>query len=61
MTSWEDQLALFKLAISKSPRKSIDIVVANAGISGPDDVFTIEGKSQDLTVKLIAIHTLTEA
>lgn len=34
---------MFKLAVSKSPRKSVDIVVANAGISGPDDVFTIDG------------------
>ncbi|KIW88202.1 uncharacterized protein Z519_11313 [Cladophialophora bantiana CBS 173.52] len=51
VTSWDDQLAMFKLAISKSPRKTIDIVVANAGISGPDDVFSVEGPDTDEPVK----------
>ena len=37
--SWQDQAALFKLAISKSPSHSVDIVLANAGISGSDSVF----------------------
>lgn len=44
VTSWEDQLAMFKSAMANSPRKSVDIVVANAGISGPDEAFNIEGK-----------------
>jgi NAD(P)-dependent dehydrogenase (short-subunit alcohol dehydrogenase family) len=36
---WSDQLNLFKTAISKSPSKTIDVVCANAGISGQDQVF----------------------
>ena len=39
VTSWEDQLGLFKAAVGKSPEKSLDVVVANAGISGVDSVF----------------------
>ncbi|WEW61726.1 hypothetical protein PRK78_007220 [Emydomyces testavorans] len=34
--SWEDQVRLFEAAISSSPSKSCDIVIANAGILGPD-------------------------
>lgn len=36
--SWSDQLHLFKTALEKSPSKTIDIVVANAGISPHDDI-----------------------
>ncbi|PIA93036.1 5'-hydroxyaverantin dehydrogenase [Cercospora beticola] len=36
---WRDQLALFKTALEKSPSKTIDIVIANAGVSGTDSVF----------------------
>ncbi|KAF7190122.1 5'-hydroxyaverantin dehydrogenase [Pseudocercospora fuligena] len=39
VTKWADQLRLFKTALQNSPSKTIDIVVANAGISGSDDVF----------------------
>lgn len=38
---------MIKLSISKSLRKSIDIVVAITGISGPDDIFNIEGELED--------------
>ena len=41
---WEDQVALFKAAISNSPHKSCDIVVANAGISGPDPVYQLDSQ-----------------
>ncbi|QIW98539.1 hypothetical protein AMS68_004057 [Peltaster fructicola] len=37
--SWSDQLKLFKTALAESPARTLDIVFANAGISGPDDVF----------------------
>jgi NAD(P)-dependent dehydrogenase (short-subunit alcohol dehydrogenase family) len=37
--SWEDQASLFKTASEKSPARSVDIVFANAGISGRDSVF----------------------
>lgn len=36
---WQDQLSLFKTALEKSPSKTIDIVIANAGVSGTDSVF----------------------
>lgn len=39
VTSWEDQAKLFEKTIGKSPAGRIDIVVANAGISGQDPVF----------------------
>lgn len=45
VTSWEDQLAAFKAAITKSPTASVDIVVANAGVSGSDEFF--EGIPQE--------------
>ncbi|KAJ9605915.1 hypothetical protein H2200_009764 [Cladophialophora chaetospira] len=30
--SWEDQIQVFETAYSKSPQKSVDIVIANAGV-----------------------------
>lgn len=36
---WEDQASLFKTAAEKSLSHSVDIVLANAGISGWDSVF----------------------
>lgn len=49
VTSWKDQLAVFKAAIANSPHKSIDIVVANAGIAGNDPVFE-QGKMFQIVV-----------
>ena len=40
VTSWSDQLSVFKTAKEVSPASAIDIVVANAGLSGNDDIFT---------------------
>jgi NAD(P)-dependent dehydrogenase (short-subunit alcohol dehydrogenase family) len=37
---WSEQLAVFKAAIAKSPNKNLDIVVANAGVTGKDPIFT---------------------
>ena len=42
-TSWKDQLQMFKQAVAKSPEKSCDIVIANAGVSGADELFALEG------------------
>lgn len=39
VTVWADQLAAFKTAIASSSSGRVDIVVANAGISGADSVF----------------------
>ena len=44
VTVWADQLAAFKTAISSSPSGRVDIVVANAGISGSDGVFQTDGR-----------------
>lgn len=38
VTKWEDQKALFKAALSKSPSGHVDIVFANAGAIGPGEV-----------------------
>jgi NAD(P)-dependent dehydrogenase (short-subunit alcohol dehydrogenase family) len=43
VTSWSDQAAMFKAAIEGSPNKSCDVVVANAGVSGPDPVYNVSG------------------
>ncbi|KAI1321263.1 short chain dehydrogenase reductase [Xylariaceae sp. FL0255] len=34
---WGDQVALFETAVSASPSKGVDVVIANAGIIGDDD------------------------
>ncbi|RMZ84789.1 hypothetical protein DV737_g959, partial [Chaetothyriales sp. CBS 132003] len=47
VTVWEEQLGLFKRALSKSPRHRIDIVIANAGVSGFDDVFHSNPDAED--------------
>lgn len=36
VTKWEDQVNLFKHAKAKSPNETIDIVIANAAVYGPD-------------------------
>lgn len=46
--SWPSQLALFKHALAASPTKSLDIVVANAGISGSDAVWKSSTATTDL-------------
>ncbi|TVY51496.1 5'-hydroxyaverantin dehydrogenase [Lachnellula cervina] len=47
VTLWEDQVKVFKAAVANSPHKSCDIVIANAGISGPDDVFQFDDVSKE--------------
>jgi NAD(P)-dependent dehydrogenase (short-subunit alcohol dehydrogenase family) len=44
---WEDQLAMFKSAVSNSPSKSVDIVIANAGITGPDPLYAMADPSTE--------------
>lgn len=43
--SWDEQVAVFDAAVKNSPDKSIDIVIANAGIVGADDLYNLEGWS----------------
>ena len=42
MLSWSEQLAGFQKAAQNSPSKSVDIVVANAGIAIHDDLFELD-------------------
>lgn len=44
--SWADQLKLFKTALQTSPSKTIDIVIANAGLNRQDDVF-VQNENED--------------
>jgi NAD(P)-dependent dehydrogenase (short-subunit alcohol dehydrogenase family) len=43
---WDQQVAVFEAAITKSPSKSCDIVIANAGISrsGGDSLWVLDGE-----------------
>jgi NAD(P)-dependent dehydrogenase (short-subunit alcohol dehydrogenase family) len=40
--AWKDQLTLFETAMSSSPNKSVDIVIANAGLGGAGDAMMVE-------------------
>lgn len=44
VTSWEDQLAAFKEAVSFSPSGRVDIVIPNAGIDMVDPMYVNNGK-----------------
>lgn len=50
--NWEDQIKLFETARSKSPSNSVDIVIANAGISrsSGDSLWRLDGKQKDLFI-----------
>lgn len=39
---WEDLVAAFEKAVAASPRHSLDVVIANAGTIGADDVYTLD-------------------
>ncbi|KAF7541614.1 hypothetical protein G7054_g432 [Neopestalotiopsis clavispora] len=44
--NWDEQVAVFEAASAASPCKSVDIVIANAGIIGADDFNTQQDPSQ---------------
>ncbi|KAK1142946.1 hypothetical protein N8T08_007187 [Aspergillus melleus] len=48
ISSWEEQVEVFEAAISNSPHKSCDIVIANAGISraSGDDLWPLDDPNQ---------------
>ncbi|KIW12235.1 hypothetical protein PV08_09511 [Exophiala spinifera] len=56
--SWEDQLHMFKQGVANSPAKSIDIVVINAGIAGPDEIFAMEDPAAEPTKPTLAMLNL---
>lgn len=39
---WDEQLALFETAIASSPKKQIDIAIANAGLGGANDSIMVD-------------------
>jgi NAD(P)-dependent dehydrogenase (short-subunit alcohol dehydrogenase family) len=45
VTSWDDQVNIFRTAASMTPSGTIDHVVANAGIAIDDEVFSYDGAS----------------
>lgn len=49
--SWEDQKVVFDAAKSQSPSQSVDVVIANAGISrsSGDSLWKLDGEPQYLT------------
>lgn len=59
---WQDQLHLFLAALEKSPSETIDIVVANAGISGHDDLATdeteINGQPKEPNIDQINVNLI---
>lgn len=48
VTKWEDQVDLFHTAANITPSKTVDHVVANAGIAIDDEVFSFDGTLQSL-------------
>lgn len=46
VTSWNDQVRLFRASVSFSPTGKIDYVVANAGIHRKDEVFMNTGEQE---------------
>ncbi|KAI0136170.1 short chain dehydrogenase reductase [Xylariales sp. AK1849] len=44
--NWDEQVAVFETATAASPFKSIDVVIANAGVVGADDLNTLQDPSQ---------------
>ncbi|KAH6977416.1 short chain dehydrogenase reductase [Ilyonectria sp. MPI-CAGE-AT-0026] len=43
---WDQQVAVFDAALAYSPHKSIDVVIANAGVVGADDLNNLDDPSQ---------------
>lgn len=40
---WSQQVAVFEAAVRNSPDKSCDIVIANAGVVGVDNLLNFQG------------------
>lgn len=49
VSSWDDQVNLFRVAKARAPNGTIDAVIANAGIYGPD---TLEGAISHALLRL---------
>jgi NAD(P)-dependent dehydrogenase (short-subunit alcohol dehydrogenase family) len=51
--NWKDQVKLFRAAVELSPHGGIDIVVANAGVAGPEPVGDVLSGMTDLSSETI--------
>ncbi|KAJ9610733.1 hypothetical protein H2200_005510 [Cladophialophora chaetospira] len=58
VNSWEEQVHMFKEAVASSPAKSIDIVVINAGVAGPDEIFALEDPASEPTKPTLSMLKL---
>ncbi|KAF2117177.1 putative short chain dehydrogenase/ reductase [Lophiotrema nucula] len=59
VTNWDDQMRLFQEAASQSPSRRIDYVVANAGISAKDEVFSFESEGPTKpTLKMLDVNLI---
>jgi len=60
VTNWDNQARMFEEAVGKSPTGRIDIVVANAGISGQDPIFVEDSAStpQKPDLKILDINLI---
>ncbi|KAL1861119.1 hypothetical protein Plec18170_001634 [Paecilomyces lecythidis] len=43
VAQWKQQVEMFKAAKANSPHKSVDVVIANAGIGGQDSIWELQG------------------
>ncbi|EXJ74898.1 uncharacterized protein A1O5_01594 [Cladophialophora psammophila CBS 110553] len=60
VTIWADQLAVFEIASQLSPNGKIDVVIANAGVAGPDvltGVFCLDDPTpQEPMMKMLDVN-----
>ncbi|KAL1882404.1 hypothetical protein Plec18167_002820 [Paecilomyces lecythidis] len=47
VAQWEQQVEMFKAAKANSPHKSVDVVIANAGIGGQDSIWELQDPGSD--------------
>lgn len=54
ITDWDNQVQLFETAKKSSPNNSVDVVIANAGISrsSGDSLWNLEGKPTNRTCNM---------
>ncbi|CAK7223818.1 hypothetical protein SEUCBS140593_005360 [Sporothrix eucalyptigena] len=57
VTSWEQQVEVFRVAREKSPNGRLDVVIANAGIYGPDVLDGLDDdEPQKPSIKLLDVN-----
>ncbi|KIW78554.1 hypothetical protein Z517_08392 [Fonsecaea pedrosoi CBS 271.37] len=56
VTKWEDQVQVFNAAKAKSPHNSVDVVIANAGISGADILHKVDDSDEAVKPELSIVN-----